>query len=91
MQQYVTNDYYLSAYLVTMGFGFHHFERDGGITSFIFEKSDQVDDLVKLYYGFQAKVNPISYGNAMRSLKTIIQAGKNHAINESQEQQRKGN
>ena len=91
MQCYVTRDYYLAAYLIAKGCDLRIHNREKGSTTFTFDETDQVDDLVNNYYAFQATINPISYGNAMRTLKTIIQAGHNYAINNQPQQTRKVN
>jgi hypothetical protein len=91
MQCYVTRDYYLAAYLIAKGCGLRSHTKNDRTTMFSFDATDQVDDLVKDYYEFQATINPISYGNAMRTLKTIIQLGHNYAINSQPQQSRKVN
>ena len=45
--------------------------RDKGVTTFCFV-DENVAELAKEYYSLQSNVEPISYGNALKTLKTII-------------------
>jgi len=48
-----------------------HF-RTGTITTFEFEDSERAQDLITQYYGLQAVINPATYANAIRNLKSIL-------------------
>jgi hypothetical protein len=88
--EYSTKDFYLTAYLIASGFSLHGHVKREGLTVFIFEETPTLTDSVRRYYGFQATVNPISHGNAMRTLKSIIHENTN-ATEQFHSQTRKGN
>ena len=70
--KYLTKDFYLSAFLLASGMTLIAFEKSAGLTNFEFEETDTLNSLIQNYYGFKAFVNPVAYGNAIRTLKTII-------------------
>jgi len=91
MTDYFTRDYYLAAYLIAKGCSLVEHQRKNGTTEFRFESSDLTKTLVNDYYSFKALINPINFGNAMRSLKTIIQAQNNYEKPQYQSQTKRGN
>ena len=65
-------DFYFSAYLVSTGCKMLGFSRDRGITTFIFDADEKMAELSAKYYSMQALIEPISFGNALKTLKSII-------------------
>ena len=72
MKAYETKDFPLAAFLVTSGLPLQAHARDGKVSTFMFTETHQLQNLVSRYYSFQASVNPISYANAFRNLKSIM-------------------
>lgn len=70
--EYLTKDFYLAAYLLSCGIELHSHERFMGLTTFIFTNSERLQELVEKYHSLKALVNPITYGNSLRMLKSII-------------------
>jgi len=69
---YNSNDFYASAYLVASGIPLKDHYRSGQITTFIFEDSDQLQDLLNSYYSLQGTIIPVHYASALKNLKSII-------------------
>ncbi len=74
---YTTKDFYLSSFLIASGVNLHRSIKDDGFTIFEFTETSQLQSLVKSYYSYSATINPISFSNAIRSLKTIIYSNTN--------------
>ncbi len=72
MRTYSNKDFYLSAYLLTTGYKLIEHTRSQGLTTFTFENNDDIDNAVAEYYSMNATVEPITFGNSIRSLKSII-------------------
>ena len=72
MRNYSNQDFYLSAYLLTTGYKLIEHTRSQGLTTFTFESTNDIHDAVAEYYSMNAKVEPMKYGNSIRSLKSII-------------------
>jgi hypothetical protein len=72
MRNYSNQDFYLSAYLLTTGYKLIEHTRSQGLTTFTFESNDDIDNAVAEYYSMNAKVEPMKFGNSIRSLKSII-------------------
>ena len=71
-KKYQSKDFYLAAFLIASGATLLGYEKSAGLTNFEFEETDTLNSLIQKYYGFKAIVNPVTYGNALRTLKTII-------------------
>jgi len=69
---YSNINFYLSAYLIAEGFELLNYSRDQGYTTFIFEESDALLEAIRTYYSLSAKTEPNKYGNAIKTLKTLI-------------------
>jgi hypothetical protein len=80
---YSCKDYNLAAYLMVSGCSMTGFTRVDNLTMFEFAQTDRIADLVSQYYSLKATVNPLTFGNALRSIRTIIHSekSKNHANN----------
>ena len=72
MRTYSNEDFYLSAYLLTTGYRLIEHTRTKGLTTFVFESTDNIENAVNEYYSMNAKVEPMKYGNSIRTLKSII-------------------
>ena len=72
MRNSSNQDFYLSAYLLTTGYKLIEHTRSQGLTTFTFESNDDIDNAVAEYYSMNANVEPMKYGNSIRSLKSII-------------------
>ncbi|MFH0734621.1 MAG: DUF5659 domain-containing protein [bacterium] len=69
---YSNKDFYLSAYLVAEGFELIEYSRENGFTTFSFENSNELIEAMRKYHSLSAKTEPVKYGNAIKSLKTLI-------------------
>jgi len=69
---YQSRDFYASAFLIAAGIPMKSHFRTGTITTFEFEDSERAQDLITQYYGLQAVINPATYANAIRNLKSIL-------------------
>lgn len=76
-KQYKTKDFYLSAYLIAIGFPLVSAIKNAGLTLFEFNESEKLNIAVTNFYAFQSTVEPITYGNSIRTLKTIIHSNTN--------------
>lgn len=70
--QYTSKDFYLSAYLISIGFALDAHIREKGFTTFIFDNSRKLQKIVNEFYSQQALIEPIKYSQAIRSLKGVI-------------------
>ena len=70
---YTSRDFYLSAFLVASGIELQAHRRiKEGLTIFIFQNSNKLEQHVKTYYALEARINPVAYGNSLKNLKAII-------------------
>lgn len=69
---YQSKDFYASAFLIASGVPMRSNFKIGQITTFVFDDSDQIQDLLNQYYSMQANINPASYASALKNLKSII-------------------
>ena len=69
MQNYSNEDFYLSAYLLTTGYKLIEHTRNRGLTTFVFESTNDIHDAVAEYYTMNATVEPMKYGNSIRAVK----------------------
>lgn len=74
---YQTKDFYLSAYLMASGFPLVAAIKNVGLTLFEFNDSEKLNIAVTDYYTSRSSVEAISYGNCIRTLKTIIHSTSN--------------
>lgn len=74
---YRTKDFYLCSFLIASGFRLLGHTKMAGLTLFEFEDTTELNNCVNDYYAFTASVNPISFGNAIRTLKSIIHSNTN--------------
>jgi hypothetical protein len=72
---YTSRDFYLSAYLIATGNELAQYRKDAGnLTTFIFHNSHELQQSVRKFYALEAVIDPVVYGDALRSLKSIIHA-----------------
>jgi len=71
---YANKDFYLSAYLVADGFELADYFRENGFTTFIFNESVELSEAVRKYHSLSSSIEPQRYGNAIKSLKTLIKS-----------------
>ena len=73
-KNYLTRDFYLAAYIIASGIELRSSFKHKGLTTFVFPESNELQQLVRQFYGLDALVNPVTYGNALRNLKSVIHA-----------------
>lgn len=75
-KQYKTFDMALASALVAYGFGITNIERTqyGGKVSFIFDHRDGLDETIQTYWADELKINPRTYFDAMKHIKTRMYA-----------------
>lgn len=77
MDTYTNRDICCSSYLIAAGMQLKSFHRTNGITTFEFDNSEKLQDLVKEYYSMNAFINAMQYGSAIKNLKSVIHANTN--------------
>ena len=85
MQIYSNRDFYLSSYLIATGEKLKSYHKTNGITTFEFDNSEILNNLVNKYYNMSATVNAMAYGSAIKNLKSVIHSNtytKSHTHNE---------
>ncbi len=85
MDTYTNRDFYMSSYLIAAGMQLKSYHKTNGITTFEFDNSEKVNQLVNKYYSMNASVEPMAYGAAIKNLKSVIHSNtntKSHTHNE---------
>ena len=85
MNTYTNRDFYLSSYLIATGEQMKSYYKTNGITTFEFDNSEKLQELVQDYYSMNAFVNAMQYGSAIKNLKSVIHSNtytKSHTQNE---------
>ena len=77
MDTYTNRDFYLSSYLIAAGFQLKSYHRTNGITTFEFDNSENLQQLVNNYYSMNATVNAMAFGSAIKNLKSVIHSDAN--------------
>jgi len=86
--KFTNRDFYFSAYLIASGCRLFSHTREHGVTTFIFD-DERISELADNYYSMNALVEPISFGNALKTLKSIIHSsdtnskGFNNNVNQT--------
>jgi Domain of unknown function (DUF5659) len=65
-------DFYVAAFLVLKQCPLVSYFRENGATTFIFENSDRLQQLVNDFNSLQGICDALSYSSFIRNLKTII-------------------
>lgn len=73
-----STDFYISAFLIASGVELQSSSRTNGLTTFTFSDDATTRQLISNYYGLEASINPLSYCNAIRNLKSIIHSTTEH-------------
>jgi len=81
-------DFYSSAYLIAAGHKLQRTYKRGSQTVFIFEDTEQIQNLLNNYFAMQAEVNASDYAQAIRNLKNIIHSGQTYSNSNSQYHER---
>ncbi len=79
MKTYKSKDFYLSSYLIANGCNLIDNIVEDEVTTFIFEKNDELKILIGNYYSLKSRVEPMAYGQAIRTLKSVIHASKTNS------------
>ncbi len=80
--KYNNKDFYLSAFLITSGCSLVGTVKENSVTTlFEFNDTAQLQNLIKQYYSMTATVEPMAYGAAIRSLKSVIHATNSNSNN----------
>jgi len=77
MDTYTNRDFYLSSYLIAAGMQLKSFRKTDGITTFEFDNTERLQQLVTNYYSMSATVNAMQYGSAIKNLKSVIHSNTN--------------
>jgi hypothetical protein len=70
--KYETKDFYLACYLFAEGKELVQRKRDKNVTTFTFSLSPSDEKIINDYYNRKLAVEVISFGNAIKALKSII-------------------
>jgi hypothetical protein len=72
-------DFYSCAYLIATGQKLQSTYKRGSQTIFIFEDSQEIQDLLNNYFAMQADINASAYAQAIKNLKNIIHSGQTYS------------
>ena len=83
-----SKDFYGAAFLIASGCKLLNCERDRSFTLFNFEDTVVLQKLISAFYTMKATIEPMSYSQNIRSLKSVIHAsnsqGSNNNVNNQQ-------
>ena len=79
MKSYSSKDFYLSSFLIANGCDLLDNVVEDRVTTFVFENNVEVKKLIGNYYSLKSRVEPLAYGQAIRTLKSVIHASKTNA------------
>ncbi len=79
MKTYKIKDFYLSSYLIANSCNLIDNIVEDEVTTFVFEKNDELKILIGNYYSLKSRVEPMAYGQAIRTLKSVIHASKTNS------------
>ena len=79
---YEHRDFYLGAYLITCGERLLKHTRQSGVTTFVFEETEKLKELVDNFYSLKGTVDALTYSSAVRSLKSVIHSSKSNSKSE---------
>jgi len=88
MDTYTNRDFYLSSYLIAAGMQLKSYHKTNGITTFEFDNSEKLHDLITKYYSMNASVEPMAYGSAIKNLKSVIHSNTYTKSNYNNERER---
>ena len=81
--EYSTENFYEAAYLVYEKNRLVQAKRNGNNTIFLFEDNEKVKNEVDKFYSMQTAIDALSYGSAIRSVKSMIHALRAHTFSRS--------
>lgn len=67
-----TRDFYYAAFLVASGIKLHSHSKVNGSTLFNFMNDSRAQEANDSYFSMNATIEPMTYGLAMKSLKSVI-------------------
>jgi len=70
-----TQDFWLSAYMISCNVPLQRHERHDKISTFWFEDSPKAQALLDSYYKLTARIEPSNFGRSIRTLKRIMYDG----------------
>lgn len=75
--QYRTYDLALASALVSHGYSIAEIEKTqySGRSSFIFERTDKLDEIIQAYWADKITVNPKTYFDVLKHIKTRLYSG----------------
>ena len=88
MDTYTNRDFYLSSYLIAAGMQLKSYHKTNGITTFEFDNSEKLQELVTNYYSMNATVNAMAFGSAIKNLKSVIHSNTYTKSNYNNERER---
>ena len=88
MDKYTNRDFYLSSFIIAAGIPLKSYHKTNGITTFEFDNSEKLQNLVQEYYSMNAFVNAMQYGSAIKNLKSIIHSNTYTKSNYNNERER---
>jgi hypothetical protein len=71
-ENYITKDFNLAGYLLFEGYKLIDHPRTNGVTMFTFEDDGSIKVSLQKYFSMEARIEPISFGNALRTLKSVL-------------------
>ena len=71
-ENYITKDFNLAGYLLFEGYRLIDHPRTNGVTMFTFEDDGSIKVSLQKYYSMEASVEPIGFGNSLRTLKSVL-------------------
>ena len=81
-------DFYSSAYLIAAGEKLQQTYKRGSQTVFVFEESEEIQNLLNTYFAMQAEINASAYAQAIKNLKNIIHTGNSYSNHNSNNYER---
>jgi hypothetical protein len=71
-ENYMTKDFNLAGYLLFEGYRLIDHPRTNGVTMFTFEDNGSLKITLQKYFSMGALVEPIGFGNSLRTLKSVL-------------------
>ena len=65
-------DFYLASYLIAIGIKLQSHHRQNGNTVFNFNDDNHTNEAINSYYSMSAAVEPMTFSNSIKSLKSIV-------------------
>jgi hypothetical protein len=65
-------DFYLASFLIAAGLKLQSHNKQNGNTVFNFKNDEMTTKAINSYYSMSASIEPMTYSNAIKSLKSIL-------------------